>query len=177
MPGTRHLFSIAHGLLRTATLVSLFLIATLVLCLGWTALAALSLVPPMIPQDAMPGIPMSQILAATTFTLVIATICIALVTGMFLLTARIIDTASHGDPFVTKNAARLNQIGLLLLAVQAMGLFFDLVMKVFPDKLSKSQSVYFDVSASGVLAALLIFVLAQIFRRGSEMRAELEGTV
>jgi hypothetical protein len=177
MPGTRHLFSIAHGLLRAATLVSLFLIATLALLLGWTALAAVGLVPPMIPQDAMPGIPMSQILAATTFTLVIATICIALVTWMFLLTARIIDTASHGAPFVTGNAARLNHIGLLLLAVQAIGLLFDLVMKLFPDKLSKSQSVYFDVSATGILAVLLIFVLAQIFRRGSEMRAELEGTI
>ena len=177
MPGTRHLFSIAHGLLRAATLVSLFLIATLVLFLGWTALAALGFVPPMIPQDAMPGIPMSQILAATAFTIVIATICIALVTWMFLLTARIIDTASHGDPFVTGNAARLNRIGLLLLAIQAMGLFFDLVMHNFPDKLSKSQSVYFDISATGMLAALLIFVLAQIFRRGSDMRAELEGTV
>jgi hypothetical protein len=177
MPGTRHLFSIAHALLRAATLFCLFLIAVLVLLLGWTALATLNLAPPMIPQNEMPGIPMSQILMAGALTLAIATVCIALITWMFLLTARIIDTASHGDPFVVENAARLNHIGLLLLAVQAMGLFFDLVMKVFPDKLSKSQSVYFDVSASGVLAALLIFVLAQIFRRGSEMRAELEGTV
>jgi hypothetical protein len=29
----------------------------------------------------------------------------------------------------------------------------------------------------GVIAILMIFVLAQIFRRGSEMRAELEATV
>ena len=35
----------------------------------------------------------------------------------------------------------------------------------------------FDFSPLGVLAILLVFVLAQIFRHGSEMRAELEGTV
>ena len=35
----------------------------------------------------------------------------------------------------------------------------------------------FDLSPIGVLAVLLIFVLAQIFHRGAQMRAELEGTV
>lgn len=96
---------------------------------------------------------------------------------MFLLTARIVDTASSGDPFVVENAARLNLIACLLLAIQLVGLIFDGVMSSLPDKLNSQISIGFDVSASGILAALLIFVLAQIFRRGSEMRAELAGTV
>ena len=33
------------------------------------------------------------------------------------------------------------------------------------------------ISVTGLFAVLLIFVLAQIFRRGSEMRAELVGTI
>ena len=105
-------------------------------------------------------------------------ICIALVAWMFMLTARIIDTASHGDPFVTENADRLNHIACLLLAIQAIGPGRrHRLMNMLPDKINDHVSVGFDVSASGILAALLIFVLAQIFRRGSEMRAELEGTV
>ena len=33
------------------------------------------------------------------------------------------------------------------------------------------------ISVTGLFAVLLIFVLAQIFRRGSDMRAELAGTI
>jgi hypothetical protein len=66
---------------------------------------------------------------------------------------------------------------VLLLAAQFVGLLFDLALNFFPESLSEHVSLGFDASFSGVLAALLIFVLAQIFRRGSEMRAELEGTV
>ena len=35
----------------------------------------------------------------------------------------------------------------------------------------------FHISMTGLFAVLLIFVLAQIFRRGSDMRAELAGTI
>jgi hypothetical protein len=34
-----------------------------------------------------------------------------------------------------------------------------------------------QISVTGLFAVLLIFVLAQIFRRGIEMRAELVGTI
>lgn len=104
-------------------------------------------------------------------------ICIALAAYIAVLTTRIVDTASTGDPFVTENADRLNRIACLLLAIQAVGLAFSTAMNLFPDPVRNDISTGFDLSASGVLAALLIFVLAQIFRRGSEMRAELEGTV
>ena len=34
-----------------------------------------------------------------------------------------------------------------------------------------------DLSLSGILAILLVFILAGVFERGAEMREELEGTV
>ena len=34
-----------------------------------------------------------------------------------------------------------------------------------------------QISVTGLFAVLLIFVLAQIFRRGSDMRVELAGTI
>jgi hypothetical protein len=126
----------------------------------------------------MHGAPTAQILAAATLAITGGVICIALAAWMFILTARIIDTASTGDPFVVQNADRLNHIACLLLAVQLVGLAVDTLISLFPKNITDHISIGYDnVSASGVLAALLIFVLAQIFRRGSEMRAELEGTV
>jgi hypothetical protein len=177
MPGTHHLFDVTRWLLRAATLFSLFLIAILGLALGALALALAGIVHLPIPADIVNGMPVGEILAAGSYAVVSGMICIALAAYMFLLTARIIDTASSGDPFVIENAARLNRIAWLLLAIQAIGFLCNAVISSLPDKISSHVSGGFDISASGILAALLIFVLAQIFRRGAEMRAELEGTV
>jgi hypothetical protein len=177
MPGTHHLFAVTRLLLRAATMFSLFLIAVLGLALGALVLALAGIVHLPIPADVVGGAPVSEILAAGSYAVVSGMICIALAAWMFLLTARIIDTASAGDPFVTENADRLNRIAWLLLAIQAVGFLCNAVISSLPDKISSRVSGGFDLSISGILAALLIFVLAQIFRRGSQMRAELQGTV
>jgi hypothetical protein len=177
MPGTHHLFDVTRWLLRAATLFSLFLIAVLALALGALALAMAGKFHLPIPADILDGVPVNQILAAGIYAVVTGVICIALAAYIFLLTARIVDTASQGDPFVTENASRLNLIAWLLLAIQAAGFLCNTVLSSLPDKISSRVSGGFDLSATGILAALLIFVLAQIFRRGSEMRAELQGTV
>ena len=156
----------------------IFLIAVLALAMGALELAALGVFHLPIPANEMHGLTIAQIAAAASLVITGGVICIALAAWMFILTARIIDTASHGDPFVTVNADRLNHIACLLLAVQAVGLVVDVLMNLFPAAITENISVGYDgFSGAGILAALLIFVLAQIFRRGSEMRAELEGTV
>jgi hypothetical protein len=77
-----------------------------------------------------------------------------------------------------ENADRLNYIAWLLLAIQLVGFAADIAANMLPDRIKDHASISFDgFSAAGILAVLLIFVLAQIFRRGSEMRAELQGTV
>jgi hypothetical protein len=178
MPGTQHLFTITRGLLRIATLICLFLIVILALAVGALVLAMMGVVHLPIPANQMHGLTMGQILGAGSLIVVAGEICIALIAWMFMLTARIVDTASHGDPFVIQNANRLNHIGFLLLAIQVIGFIVDIAMDMFPDQVRDHVSLGFDgFSATGILAMLLIFVLAQIFRRGSEMRAELEGTV
>jgi nitrate reductase gamma subunit len=145
--------------------------------MGALVLAAIGAFHLPIPASVISGLTMGEAVGAAAMAIGAGAICIALIAWMFLLTARIIDTASHGDPFVTVNADRLNRIAWLLLAMQAVGLVFDTVINTFPDKIKDHVNLGFDVSATGILAALLIFVLAQIFRRGSEMRAELEATV
>ncbi len=178
MPGRHHLFAVTRFVLRLATLFCFFLIAVLSLAMGALELAVLGLIHLPIPASEVKGMPINQIFEIAVLAITSGVICIALAAWMFVLTARIIDSAQSGDPFVTENADRLNRIAWLLLAVQAVGLGFDTVMNFFPDKLTENISVGLaGFSASGILAVLLIFVLAQIFRRGSEMRAELEGTV
>jgi hypothetical protein len=41
----------------------------------------------------------------------------------------------------------------------------------------RGNDVDFGLSFGGVLLALVLFILARVFRKGAEMRAELEGTV
>lgn len=177
MPGTHHLFTVTRWLLRIATGFCFFLIALLALVMGALMLAAIGAFHLPIPANEISGLAMGEVIGAAAMAVGAGVLCIALIAWMFVLTARIIDTASHGDPFVTVNADRLNHIAWLLLAIQAIGLGADIVLNMMPERIKDHVSSGFDVSAAGILAALLIFVLAQIFRRGSEMRAELEGTV
>src|SRR4029077_16705995 len=98
-----HLFTVTRGLLKIARLICLFLIAVLALALGAMVLAAVGLFQLPIPANEMQGLTMSQILGAGILALGAGEICLALVAWMLMLAARIVDTASHGDPFVTQN--------------------------------------------------------------------------
>ena len=173
----KNLFAVTRWLLRLATWLSFGLIAILALAIGAVEMAALGLFHIPIPAEDIQGMDLGQVLIAAGLAIAGGAICVALAAYMFILTTRIIDAAGAGDPFVIENADRLNRIAWLLLAMQAVGLVFDTVFNMFPDKIKDHVNPGFDVSATGILAALLIFVLAQIFRRGSEMRAELEATV
>ena len=121
-------------------------------------------------------IPLRLVFVAGAVACAAGAFLLALLALVLLMTARIVKTADS-DPFIADNARRLMQIGWLLLAMQVVGLAADMVMALFPKQVSDHVQAGFDLSPIGVLAVLLIFVLAQIFRRGSEMRSELEGTV
>src|SRR5262249_18753127 len=98
---------------------------------------------------------------------------------LFRLIAKIVESAMLGDPFVGQNATRLNQIGCIFLAMELLGWITGWVVDPLLQKLPPDThlDLGFDFSPVGLLGILLVFVLAQVFRRGSEMRAELEGTV
>ncbi|MGB7034998.1 MAG: hypothetical protein WBD71_05680, partial [Xanthobacteraceae bacterium] len=52
-----------------------------------------------------------------------------------------------------------------------------MVFLLAPEVVRAKMHGTFHISMIGLFTVLLIFVLAQIFRRGSEMRAELAGTI
>lgn len=91
---------------------------------------------------------------------------------------RIVATVSEGDPFVPVNADRLRHMAWLALAMQVLiipgtGLF------IWFDALPEKENVHYSDNNSfgGLILALLLFVLARVFRRGTEMRDEIEGTI
>jgi dipeptide/tripeptide permease len=179
MPKVHHLFTATGWTLNAAMLVSLFLTGVLVLAFGLCALAAVGLIHLPIPVNDLKDlkdVPLRLVFVAGAVACVSGTFLMALLTLMLLMTARIVKTAEV-DPFVEDNARRLMQIGWLLLAMQIVGITADMIISLFPKAVSDHVQAGFDLSPVGMLAMLLIFVLAQIFRRGAQMRAELEGTV
>ena len=84
---------------------------------------------------------------------------------------QIVRTVGSGDPFIALNAVRLRICAWAILALEILHLAVGAIYAVLPFKLGWS------FSPTGLLAALLLFVLAQVFTRGAAMRDDLEGTV
>lgn len=179
MTDNRHLFTVTRWLLKAATIFCVFLAGVLVLAFSVCALAAVGLIHLPIPAEALKDlrdIPLQLIFTAGAVACASGVFLLALLTLVLLMTARIVKTAQT-DPFVEDNARRLMQIGWLLVAMQVVGLAAGMIVTTFPQAVRDHVQAGFDLSPIGILAVLLIFVLAQIFRRGAQMRAELEGTV
>ena len=94
---------------------------------------------------------------------------------MFHRLRTILNSVLEGDPFTTDNSRRLRHIGWLMIGMQILGFLTGwLGSKLPPDH---NIAVGFDFSFSGLLAALLAFVVAQLFEQARSMRDDLEGTV
>lgn len=86
-----------------------------------------------------------------------------------------IDSVVAGSTFHPDNVGRIQTIAWAMLALQLL----DLVFGAISLSLSKVTGDYFGWSLSfgGWLSVLLLFVLAQVFRQGAQMQADLEGLV
>ena len=86
------------------------------------------------------------------------------------------DTVRAGDPFVARNAYRLQAIAWFLLAQQVIGIVIGLIGK---SASTPAHPLHLDAgfSPSGWLAVILTFVLARVFAEGTLMREDLEGTI
>lgn len=95
---------------------------------------------------------------------------------------RIVATVGEGDPFQSINASRLAlmgwcaagmQIGHIALSPLSAHLGRYPMGAVIPHLHTASA----QGPATGFALAIVLFILARVFRRGTEMREELEGTV
>ncbi len=103
-------------------------------------------------------------------------VVLALVWTILRKLLAIVNSVADGDPFIRANAVRLKAIGWLMLATQVIGILLAVAARQGAD-LFGEHNVDFDVSLSGILSILLVFILAGIFEYGAQMREELEGTV
>jgi Protein of unknown function (DUF2975) len=173
---------IADNRILRITRVLVFLIMGFV-AVGGVVLALMSVVLPLYWTEALaeiakqkPGIDTSNLLPALLSIFALGILVLGLVWTMMRKLLSIIASVEDGNPFIIANAVRLRAIGWLMVGVQIVGLPLATaagnVADIFGD-----NDVGFDLPVNGILAILLVFILAGIFERGAEMREELEGTV
>lgn len=113
--------------------------------------------------------PWASLLLAT------AGVMLALAARLFRRLRIVLDSISDGDPFTADNSRRLRHIGWLILVMQLLGAIAGWFGNRLPEATALGDG--FSFSFSGLLAALLAFVVAQLFEQARCMRDELEGTV
>ena len=95
----------------------------------------------------------------------------------FLLNlSRIVATVGTGDPFQPQNADRLGRMAWLTLALQGCMIALAPLVTMIADRIGKPGGGL-DLTFDGLLLALVLFILARVFRSGTQMRDDLEGTV
>jgi hypothetical protein len=180
MPDDRKLFAVTQWVLRAGIVVTVVLIAMYVLgVVGMIFVLATS----RVPLDKIAhwtGVTMTADEIGRMALAAFAGAIAALALVQFILRAlrRVVTSASVGDPFIETNAAELVRVAWLLLGVEVIdALIKPMVYLLAPDAVRAKMHGMVHISVTGLFAVLLIFVLAQIFRRGSDMRAELAGTI
>lgn len=109
--------------------------------------------------------------------LALAAIAMALAFWVAQLTRRIVGTVAEGDPFVPENAERLSRMAWIMLAIQVIGIPLGGIAMWLAEHMKDATSTGNGISLSAILLVLILFILARVFRKGTEMRADLEGTV
>lgn len=91
----------------------------------------------------------------------------------------IVRTVEVGDPFTPVNAERLKAMAWLSVIIQLLSIPLGIVGAMIEKAAGEAASVTVDgdFSTNGLLLALVLFILARVFRTGAQMREELEGTV
>lgn len=87
---------------------------------------------------------------------------------------RVFGTMTAGDPFAPENVGRMRAIGVALIAVEAAAYALRFAASGLFPRVSRPGV---DINATGPLAILVVFVLAEVFREGARLRAEAELTV
>lgn len=88
----------------------------------------------------------------------------------------IVDTVRDGDPFISGNAHRLQQIAWSVLTLELMHLVI-VAIAANASTPATPLNMGSTLSITRWLAVLFLFVLARVFEHGSRMREDLEGTV
>ena len=161
--------------LLTATLIVIrvgIVLGILMMIAGILAAVALAFGPThwLSPQLAAPGT-IGWVVAGA----VIGVIALGLYVSMADRLADIIASVGDGDPFVPENTARLERMAWLSVGVQLCMIALVPVTAMLAPRIGGGDGL--DLSLEGFVTALILFVLARVFRHGTMLRDDLEGTV
>jgi len=180
MPDDRKLFAVTQWVLRAGIVVTTLLIGMFVLGVAATIFGLSASRLPLDKIAHATGVTMTADEIGRMALAAFAGAIAALALVQFILRAlrRVVASASAGDPFIEANAVDLVRVAWLLLGVNVIdALIKPMVYLLAPAAVRAKIHDTVHISVTGLFAVLLIFVLAQIFRRGSDMRAELAGTI
>ena len=96
------------------------------------------------------------------------------------LLRQVIGSVGLGDPFAPENGDRLSRMGWLVVGTYVLALPLGLVAGFVARNIDSDGSrmmVDVDGGGGGLILVLTLFILARVFRHGTAMREELEGTV
>jgi hypothetical protein len=172
-------------LLAAARIILILMMASMAIA----AIACAALVPlaPLLFKDKLVPALLGQGFPPETFSLLlvvagILAICAALGFVFFRNLYRIVGSVADGEPFTPVNAERLSGMGWIVVAVHiAMLPLAGIAAWVarHAEALKIDDHIHVDggFDLGGILLALILFILARVFREGARMREELEGTV
>jgi MFS family permease len=135
----------------------------------------------LLPQDAVvEGIEhlRPEIMWPAALAMALVMVALGMATQFVVRLRQIIDTVGEGDPFQAANGERLTRMAWLALIGQILAMIAGAIggwIHVHGGHGRFDLDV--DVSLTGFFIAVLLFILARVFRKGAEMRDELEGTV
>ena len=152
----------------------LFLFAFVMLIIGIGAMLTIERAT-LISEIARVGAPASLfwLLLLAVFLIIIM---FAALLKFIQLLLRIIATVDAGDPFIPDNVRHLEHLGWLTVAVQIIIIALNGISWVV-ERYKPDVGLGGDYSLSGWLLVLVLFILARVFRHGTNLRAEVEGTV
>ncbi|MDG5488592.1 DUF2975 domain-containing protein [Sphingomonas sp. BGYR3] len=105
-----------------------------------------------------------------------AAMLMALTIAFFTLLYRIAWSVQAGDPFIPENAVRLRRMAWLFLATEAASVVLGITARALLPFADQGGGGI-EISVTGLIAILALFILARVFELGTQMRAEIEGTV
>ena len=161
-------FLVTAGYILTSVLAVLLLVIGLMLAVAWPHVMAEAI-------DKGVQLKVEDIQPWVSLVLVSAAAMLAMAARMFHRLRTILNSVADGDTFTADNSRRLRHIGWLMIGMQVLGAITGWLGMQLPEH--QNIAVGFEFSFSGILAALLAFVLAEVFEKARQLREDLEGTV
>ena len=128
-----------------------------------------------LPKFAEIGLP-PEALPALAAVGALLLICVVFGFYFFRHLYRIVGTVGEGDPFIPANSERLSAMGWIVVAVHVALVPLVAIVRWLSER-SDEINTEAHIDMNGILLALILFILARVFREGTRMREELEGTV